>query len=209
MFRNWAGSSTARRGGSEVHPAKWRLGRKFQSVPAAPQARRSIGDRVGFGRPPPHHPGIGNENERAMASAYYSTVFEQPAAEVWKIIRDFNNYSIWVQGEGFSEIEDGKSGDTVGAVRSVHFRGMHIRQRLLAHSDVERSQTYEFCGAPALPVTDYQSTIRVTPIVDGERAFVEWSATFDCDAGGRSELTATLAGSFEKWLESLRDIMAG
>jgi len=147
--------------------------------------------------------------ERAMAKAYYSTVFEQPAAEVWKIIRDFNNYSIWVQGEGFSEIEDGKSGDTVGAVRSVHFRGMHIRQRLLAHSDVERSQTYEFCGAPALPVTDYQSTIRVTPIVDGERAFVEWSATFDCDAGGRSELTATLAGSFEKWLESLRDIMAG
>ena len=144
-----------------------------------------------------------------MAKAYYSTVFEQPAAEVWKIIRDFNNYSIWVQGEGFSEIEDGKSGDTVGAVRSVHFRGMHIRQRLLAHSDVERSQTYEFCGAPALPVTDYQSTIRVTPIVDGERAFVEWSATFDCDAGGRSELTATLAGSFEKWLESLRDIMAG
>jgi len=85
---------------------------------------------------------------------------------------------------------------------------MQIRQRLLAQSDVERSQTY-FCGAPALPVTDYQSTIRVTPVVDGDRAFVEWSATFDCDAGGRSELTATLAASFGKWLEWLRYIMAG
>ena len=69
---------------------------------------------------------------------------------------------------------------------------------------------HEFCGAPALPVTDYQSTIRVTPVVDGERAFVEWSAMVRLrHAGRRGELTATLAGSFEKWLESLRDIMAG
>src|SRR5467141_733973 len=58
--------------------------------------------------------------ERAMARAYYSTVFEQRACDVWNMIRDFNNYSIWVRGEGFSEIEDGKSGDTVGAVRRVH-----------------------------------------------------------------------------------------
>jgi len=65
-----------------------------------------------------------------MAKADCSTVFEQPAAEVWKIIRDFNNYSISVRGEGFCEIEDGKSGDTIDAVRSVHFRGVHIRQRL-------------------------------------------------------------------------------
>ena len=92
---------------------------------------------------------VSSNQGTSHGKACYSTVFEQPAAEVWKIIRDFNNYSIWVQGEGLSEIEDGKSGDTVGAVRSVHFRGMHIRQRLLAHSDVERSQTYEFCGAPA------------------------------------------------------------
>ena len=49
-----------------------------------------------------------------MAKAYYSTVFEQPAPEVWKIVRDFNNYPVWVGGAGESEIEDGKSGDTVG-----------------------------------------------------------------------------------------------
>src|SRR3954453_8653807 len=67
--------------------------------------------------------------QRGMAKADCSTVFEQPAAEVWKIIRDFNNYSISVRGEGFCEIEDGKSGDTIDAVRSVHFRGVHIRQR--------------------------------------------------------------------------------
>lgn len=144
-----------------------------------------------------------------MAKAYYSTVFEQKAADIWKIIRDFNNYPVWVAGAGESEIEDGKSGDTVGAVRNVLYRECRIRQRLLAQSDVERSQTYEFAGAPTLPVTGFQATLRVTPVIDGDRAFVEWWATFDCEAASRDELTGTLQGSFEKWLESLRDTLAG
>jgi len=82
-----------------------------------------------------------------------------------------------------------------------------IRQRLLAQSDVERSQTYEFCDQPTLPMTGYQATLRVTPVTDGERAFVEWCAIFDCDSARREELTGTLQVSFEKWLESLRDTM--
>ena len=143
-----------------------------------------------------------------MAKAYYSTVFEHQAAEVWKIIRDFNNYPVWVGGAGASEIEDGKSGDTVGAVRNVLYSERRIRQRLLAQSDLERSQSYEFAGAPTLPVTDFQATLRVTPVIDGDRAFVEWWATFDCEAVQRPELTATLQGSFEKWPESLRDTLA-
>jgi hypothetical protein len=139
-----------------------------------------------------------------MAKAYYSTMFEQPAPEVWKIVRDFNNYPVWVGGAGESRIEDGKSGDTVGAVRSVLYQDRHIRQRLLAQSDVERSQTYEFCGEAPLPVTGFQATLRITPVVDGDRAFVEWWATFDCEAISREELTGTLQGSFGRWLESLR-----
>ena len=139
-----------------------------------------------------------------MAKACYSTVFEQSAAEVWKIVRDFNNYPVWVGGAGESRIEDGKSGDTVGAVRSVLYQGRQIRQRLLAQSDVERSQTYEFCGPPSLPVTDFRATLRLTPVVDGDRAFIKWWATFDCEPARRDELTGTLRGWFAKWLESLR-----
>jgi len=139
-----------------------------------------------------------------MAKAYYSTVFEQPAPQVWKIVRDFNNYPVWVGGAGESRIEDGRSGDAVGAIRSVLYQERHIRQRLLALSDVERAQTYEFCGAASLPVTDFQATLRITPIVDGDRAFVERWATFDCDTARRDELTGTLQGWFGKWLESLR-----
>jgi hypothetical protein len=143
-----------------------------------------------------------------MTRAYYSTVFEQPAPQVWKIVRDFNNYPVWVGGAGESRIEDGKTGDAVGAVRSVHYQERHIRQRLLALSDVERGQTYEFCGVASLPVTDFRATLRITPVVDGDRAFAEWWATFDCDADRRDELTGTLQGWFGKWLESLRTTLS-
>ena len=127
-----------------------------------------------------------------MARAYYSTMFEQPAQDIWKIIRDFNNYTVWV---------------AVGAVRNVLYQGRHIRQRLLAQSDVERSQTYEFCEAPTLPMSGFRATLRVTPVIDGDRAFVEWWANFDCEPARRDELTETLRSWFGKWLKSLRESM--
>jgi hypothetical protein len=139
-----------------------------------------------------------------MAKSYYSTVFMQPADTVWSVVRDFNAYPVWVDGAGASEIEGGKSGETVGAVRCVRYNGRTIRQRLLGQSDVERAQTYAFAEEGALPVENYRATIRVTPIVDGNRAFVEWWATFDCDPGEREERTAFFSAAFAGWLESLR-----
>jgi hypothetical protein len=144
-----------------------------------------------------------------MTRAYYSTVFDEPAAEIWEIVRDFNNYSVWVGGAGESRIDDGKSGDTVGAVRNVLYQERCIRQRLLALSDVERSQTYEFCGPASLPVSGFQATIRLTPIIDGDRTFVEWWAAFDCEPTRSAELSQTLRGWFSKWLESLRASLSG
>ena len=139
-----------------------------------------------------------------MTKAYYSTIFEQSADAVWSVIRDFNNYPVWVDGAGESVIEDGKAGDAVGAVRNVIYKGARRRQRLLALSDVERSQTYAFEGETPLPVTDFEATIRVTPVVDGDRAFVEWFATFDAAESRREELRAFLSAAFARWLGSLR-----
>jgi hypothetical protein len=143
-----------------------------------------------------------------MASAYYSTVFTQSADDIWNVIRDFNNYPVWVDGSGESEIEDGKSGDAVGAVRNVLYQGKRIRQTLLALSDVDRSQTYAFCGAAPMPVRDYRATLRVVPVVDGGRAFIEWSATFDCPPERHDEWTVFFRDAFGRWLESLRRYLA-
>ena len=139
-----------------------------------------------------------------MAKAYYSTIFAQPADAVWGVIRDFNNYPVWVDGAGESVIEDGKSGDAIGCVRNVLYNGARRRQRLLALSDVERTQVYEFAGAIPLPVADFQASIRVTPVIDGDRAFVEWWATFDCAAEERDARVTFFREAFAGWLESLR-----
>src|SRR5262245_9656604 len=139
-----------------------------------------------------------------MAKSYYSTIFEQSADEIWNVIRDFNNYPVWVNGAGNSEIEGGRSGDSVGAVRSVMYEGNRIRQKLLAMSDLERSQTYEFAGEPPMPVQNYRATLRVTPVVDDGRAFVEWWATFDCEAEQREDRVALFRDAFGRWLGSLR-----
>jgi hypothetical protein len=139
-----------------------------------------------------------------MAKSYYSTVFAQSAETVWSVVRDFNAYPIWVDGAGASEIENGKSGDSIGAVRRVLYDGRTIRQRLLGQSDIERAQTYAFVEEGVVPVDNYRATIRVSPIVDGNQAFVEWWATFDCDPREREERTAFFTAAFAGWLESLR-----
>jgi hypothetical protein len=118
-----------------------------------------------------------------MARSYASTVIDAPADEVWARVRDFNGLPTWHPGMvATSEIEEGKVGDQVGGVRSFTLTdgSTHIRERLVEHSDAERSYTYNFQKTP-FDVDNYLATIRVTPVTDGNKSFVEWWTTFDCD----------------------------
>jgi hypothetical protein len=143
-----------------------------------------------------------------MTTSYYSTVFEQTADQIWTVIRNFGNYQVWLEDVSESSIEEGKSGKEVGAIRNVHVGDTTIRQRLLAQSDRDRSQTYEFCDPIPYPLRHYEATLHVTPIIDGNRAFVEWWATFDCEASQDDRWRAFFAHSFAKWLGSLRAHLA-
>jgi len=143
-----------------------------------------------------------------MTRVYYSTVFEQTAEQVWRTIRDFNSYPEWVASVSESRIEDGKSGDAVGAIRNFVEYGTRIRQRLLAHSDLDRSYTYESCS-PLGAITYYQGTARVRPIVDGDRAFVEWSVGVECSDAERERCAALLEQAMPQWMNSLRAVLDG
>jgi Polyketide cyclase / dehydrase and lipid transport len=138
-----------------------------------------------------------------MTKVYYSTVIDQTADRVWSVIRDFNSYPVWVEGISESHIEEGKSGDAVGAIRNFDAGGTRIRQRLLAHSDLDRFYVFESCE-PLGAISYYQGTGRVTPIVDGNRAFVEWSTVFDCRAEERENCTTFFKEATPQWLSSLR-----
>ena len=139
-----------------------------------------------------------------MATSYFSTVFEQSAQAVWKVVRDFGEYE-WAGVVAETFLEGGKAGDAVGAIRNVRTAERCLRQRLLAHSDSERSYTYELCEPVPFPVQNYRATLRITPIVDGERAFVEWWATFDCAPEELARWTRHFRDDgFAKWLAALR-----
>jgi hypothetical protein len=144
-----------------------------------------------------------------MAKAFYSTVLDHSADEVWAMIRAFDHCA-WAGVASGTTIEAGKAADQVGAVRRVAIDDKTVRRQvLLAHFDIERSYTYGLCGQPDLPFRNYLATIRVTPVVESGQAFVEWRATFDCAADEYDRWV----GYFEKeafatWLAALRRFMA-
>jgi uncharacterized protein YndB with AHSA1/START domain len=112
-----------------------------------------------------------------VAYAYASVVIPAPAEEVWALIRDFNALPRWWRGgPTSSEIEDGKAGDQVSAVRKVGDEG--IREVLLSHSDLERTYSYAI-PEPPFPVKNYVGTMQVIRVTDDDASLVQWSATFD------------------------------
>ena len=123
------------------------------------------------------------------------------------MIRPFGHYA-WAGVPSETVIEDGKAGDQVSAVRRVSLRDKTIRQALLAHSDRDRSYSYALLDPSPFPVRDYVATIRVTPVVESNAAFVEWWATFDCAAEERDRWVTYFAREgFAAWLAALRDFM--
>jgi polyketide cyclase/dehydrase/lipid transport protein len=141
-----------------------------------------------------------------MARSYASTVLDAPADKVWAYIRDFNGLSTWHGGlVATSEIEEGKAGDQVGAVRSFTLTdGTHLRECLLSHSDVERTYSYDFQKTP-FDVDNYHATLKVTPVTDGDKSFVEWWTTFDCDRDQQGHWTEFFANQvFQGGFDALK-----
>jgi len=141
-----------------------------------------------------------------MPKAYASSVIEAPASEVWAVIRDFNALPDWHPAIAVSEIEDGRASDQVGSVRSFSLHdGAHIRERLLELSDAEMTCVYNFETTP-FPVENYLATLRCVPITDGNRCFIEWSASFDCDPAAADEHLNTFSnGVFQGGFDALKE----
>ena len=144
-----------------------------------------------------------------MARAYASAVIGAPVDQVWAIIRDFNGLPGWHPAIIRSEIEGGKTGETIGAIRSFYLAdGAHVREQLVALDDRQRTLFYIFVK-PAFPITNYVSQIRVAPVTDGGGTFVEWSADFDErpeDAGKYVDAVAN--GVFASGLSALKAKLA-
>src|SRR5262245_47946334 len=108
-----------------------------------------------------------------MAKAFVSSIVDAPAAQVWTIVRDFNGLPGWLPAAADSRIEQNARADQIGCVRNFALKsGGRIRERLLALSDFDFSMTYAILESP-MPVEDYVAALKLFPITDGDRAYIE------------------------------------
>ena len=128
-----------------------------------------------------------------MASVYVSSVIDAPCDKVWDRVRDFNALPVWHPRIRDSRIEDSLPADKIGCIRNFHLQsGDNLREQLLGLSDFDKFYTYTIVESP-MPLTDYIATLRLTPVTDGDRCFIEWSADFQCAAAVEADLTTGIS----------------
>lgn len=144
-----------------------------------------------------------------MVRVQRSSVINGPIEHVWARIRDFNALPDWHPAFVDSHIEDGKAGDQVGCVRNFHLKdGGNLREQMLAFSDVDCYCTYAILESP-LPIVNHVSTLRLRPITDGNRTFIEWSSTFEVEADQKEAMQDALASVYEGGFASLKSEFGG
>ena len=109
----------------------------------------------------------------------------------------------WLPFVKSSPIEDGGDPTRVGCVRVLtQTDGEVFREVLVALSDAERSYSYTFVSSP-FPVRNHQTTLRVLPITDGDRSYVEWSSRFEIDPEYEARLADLMNQNFLAGLRNL------
>lgn len=142
-----------------------------------------------------------------MTTSYYSVILDHDAGRVWEVIRDFNGLATWFsRAVSSSEIEDGRTGDSIGAVRRFRMGDAEIREKLLAMSDIECSYSYEFAEPKPFPVDGYVATLKVSPVGETGQSFVEWWTEFDAEPAEREHWERFFADEvFAPALKALAD----
>ena len=140
-----------------------------------------------------------------MVKVYQSTVLNAPADRVWRDLRDFNGLANWHPLIVLSRIESDHPGDKVGCVRNFQLKdGTRIREKLLSLSDYDYTCTSAILDSP-MDLRDHFATLRLFPVTEGNRCFIECSAEFDCPPEKVSELTETVSGGlFQTGLDALK-----
>ena len=139
-----------------------------------------------------------------------STVINAPTDRVWALLRDFNGHDRWHPAVVKSTIERGQSADRLGCVRRFFLRdGSELRERLLTLSDLEQTFSYCLLETP-VPLFNYVAHVRLAPVTDGERTFIEWTAEFDCAPEREAELVSNIGnGVFQGGFDALKRQFGG
>ena len=105
-----------------------------------------------------------------------SIEIDAPQAKVWAVIGNFQDMS-WLAGVAKTE---GEKGNEIGATRRLTLApGITIDEELYKYEPEMMSYSYRITAVDVkvLPVTDYSSTLSVSP-APGGKAKLEWAGAF-------------------------------
>jgi hypothetical protein len=145
--------------------------------------------------------------EVEMRRVYVSTVFDQSADDVWAVLGDFHRVDRWIGIVHASEPENGDQAPTIGSIRKLTVgEDRHTtRERLVSYDAANRQMTYELPDAPPFNMSHYLGTIRVLPVTDSGKAFIEWYGQYACDdVADVPTIEAALEGIYTAFLADLR-----
>lgn len=124
-----------------------------------------------------------------------STTVQAPAAEVWKLVGEFNDLERWHPAVTISkQLFDQRYLTLAG--------GGEIVEQETARDDGQMSYSYRIVSGP-LPVDGYQATISVTP-VNAMKSTVTWSSTFEANGVPGDQAEDVIRGVYEAGLQNLK-----
>jgi hypothetical protein len=100
-----------------------------------------------------------------------------PPAKVWAVIGNFQDMS-WLPPVSKT---DGEKGNEIGATRRLTLAtGATVDEELYKYDTEKVSYSYRInaVDVKVLPVTNYSSTLTVSPGADGKGSLVEWGGAF-------------------------------
>jgi uncharacterized protein YndB with AHSA1/START domain len=149
--------------------------------------------------------GLGTVTGASAAEIMQVVTTTAPPAKVWDIIKAFDSIATWLPPAKSSPADHGTD---IGSVRVITLKAPGdptVTEKLTAHSDAARSYSYEIIKVDpkVLPVTNYASTIAVSPTSGG--SLVTWRGSFT-PAAGVDQATAekAVAGVYRAGLDEIK-----
>ncbi len=142
-----------------------------------------------------------------MTHVPYGKVIDASADKLWAKVLDFGGLDTWFPFVSRCELKDGALPGQVGAVRTNTVAdGALIEETLLELPDRDRRILYGLTKGD-VPTIDYSSTRTVHRVAANDRAYVEWSASFDVAGEIAPVADWVRDGIFKTCLEELERVL--
>jgi hypothetical protein len=149
--------------------------------------------------------GLGTVHGAGAAEIMQVVTTTAAPAKVWDIIKAFDSIATWLPPAASSPADHGTE---IGSVRVITLKAPGdptVTEKLTAHSDAARSYSYAIVKVDpkVLPVTNYVSTIAVSPTSGG--SLVTWRGSFLPAAGVDKETAEkAVAGVYRAGLDEIK-----